>query len=79
MNKKFYREEIVKILKKRSSPLVKFLDSVEDMLQLPRDIRLKVVDELGDEFCLKGLKADSEPNAYGLEIESLIDACKITE
>jgi hypothetical protein len=30
---------------------------------------------LGEEFSAKGLKPDSEPNAYGLEIEALTDAC----
>jgi len=79
MSNKFYMEEILKILEKRASSLVKPFKGVEDILQLPKDIRLKVVDELSDEFCLKGLKEDGEPNSYGLVIETLIDACKITE
>lgn len=45
-----------------------------DVRQLPRHIREKIVDELGEEFSAKGLKPDSEPNAYGLEIEALTDA-----
>jgi hypothetical protein len=28
---------------------------------------------VGNEFCREGLKPDSEPNEYGLELESLID------
>ena len=30
-------------------------------------------DIVGSEFCDKGLQPNSEPNAYGLELENLID------
>jgi hypothetical protein len=42
---------------------------------VPRHVREKIVDELGEEFSAKGLKPDSEPNAYGLELEALTDTC----
>ena len=79
MNNKFHKDKIVEILRRRKSFLINFLENVEDLHQLSKEIRLKIADELGDEFCSKGLKEDSEPNAYGLEIETLIDACIINE
>jgi len=30
-------------------------------------------DVVGVEFCARGLETDDEPNAYGLELEALID------
>lgn len=35
--------------------------------------RERLRETLSDEFCELGLKPDSEPNQYGLEIEHLID------
>jgi hypothetical protein len=52
------------------------VDGIE-VRELPRHVREKIVDELGEEFSAKGLKPDSEPNAYGLEIEALTDACSL--
>ena len=46
-----------------------------DVRELPRHVREKIVDELGEEFSARDFKPDSEPNAYGLEIEALTDAC----
>ena len=71
-------KRILEILQKRNSPLYKNIKDVIDIQQLPRDIREKIVDELGDEFCLKGLGSNDEPNAYGIEIEELTDACGLT-
>jgi signal transduction histidine kinase len=48
---------------------------VSDVRKLSRHLREKIVDELGEEFSAKGLKSDSEPNTYSLEIETLTDAC----
>jgi hypothetical protein len=59
--------------------LVEYVESVVDIQELSRNLRAKIVDELGDEFCKKGLKVDHEPNSYGLELEALIDVCEITK
>jgi hypothetical protein len=69
------RRRIEEILRLRQSPLAKRVTDTESARHLPRNIREQIVEELSDEFCEKGLDPDSEPNAYGLEIEDLIDAC----
>src|SRR5262245_30657768 len=68
-------KRIAAILRERGSPLAElFVDGI-DVRELLRHIREKIVDELGEEFSAKGLQPNSEPNAYGLEIEALTDAC----
>jgi hypothetical protein len=68
-------QRIAAILRQRASPLAQvFIDGL-DVRELPRHVREKIVDELGEEFSAKGLEPDSEPNAYGLELEALADAC----
>ena len=66
---------IAAILRQRNSSLAEKLEGVLDVRKLQRDIREKIVDELGEEFSAKGLQEDGEPNEYGLEIEGLTDAC----
>src|SRR5215471_17489647 len=66
---------IAMILSQRGSSLAKVVEGMEDVRQLSRHVREQIVDALGEEFAAKGLKKDSEPNAYGLELEALTDAC----
>ena len=66
---------IIEILLGRTSPLVEEVKKVPDVRFLSRTLRESIVDELGDEFCKKGLREDGEPNEYGLELEWLTDAC----
>ena len=68
-------QRIAAILQQRGSPLAQVIGNRVDVRELPRDVREKIVDELGEEFSAKGLKSNSEPNTYGLEIEALTDAC----
>jgi hypothetical protein len=68
-------QRIAAILRERGSPLTEVVVDGLVVRELPRHVREKIVDELGEEFSAKGLKPDSEPNAYGLEIEALTDAC----
>jgi hypothetical protein len=63
------------ILRGIGSSLTDELAKVQDVRQLPRLVREKIIDELGEEFSAKGLQPNGEPNAYGLEIEDLTDAC----
>jgi hypothetical protein len=58
-------QRIAAILRQRASPLAEVIIDGMDVRELPRHIREKIVDELGEEFSAKGLKPDSEPNAYG--------------
>jgi hypothetical protein len=68
-------QRIAAILRERGSPLAEVVVDGLDVREFPRHVREKIVNELGEEFSAKGLKPDSEPNAYGLEIEALTDAC----
>ena len=70
-------QRIAAILRQRASPLAEVIIGGMDVRELPRHVREKIVDELGEEFSAKGLKPDSEPKAYGLEIEALTDACDL--
>jgi hypothetical protein len=66
---------IEEILKKRNSKLVNYISGVTDIKTVDYNIRKDIAEELGNEFCEEGVRPDSEPNEYGLEIEDLIDAC----
>lgn len=68
---------LIKILRSRNSLLVKEIEGKQEIQKLPRNIREDIVDELLDEFTAKGVRPDGEPNEYGLEIESVIDACRL--
>ena len=68
-------QRIAAILRERGSSLADVVVDGLDVRELPRHVREQIVDELGEEFSAKGLTPDSEPNAYGLEIEALTDAC----
>jgi len=69
---------IEEILRNRCSTLANSLIGVENIVYLTYCDRKKIVEELGNEFCEKGLGLDDEPNDYGFEIEDLIDACGLT-
>ncbi len=66
------------ILAKRNPALAAKIRSAIDLSTLDRQIRLEIIDCLSDEFIESGLRPDSEPNKYGLEIEVLIDSCGLT-
>ena len=68
-------QRIAATLRERGSPLAEVVVDGLNVRDLPRHVREQIVDELGEEFSAKGLKPDGEPNAYGLEIEALTDAC----
>lgn len=70
-------QRIAAILRARGSPLAEAVGKVGDVQELARAVREQIVDELGEEFAAKGLKSNSEPNAYGLELEALTDVCAL--
>ena len=74
-NRREATQRIAAILYQQGSPLAPVVSKIGDVRKLSRQIREKIVDALGEEFAAKGLEKDSEPNAYGLEIEALTDAC----
>jgi hypothetical protein len=75
LNLRKVTRRIATILSQRGSPLAKVVEDAGEVRKLPRHVREQIVDALGEEFAAKGLKRDSEPNAYGLELEALTDAC----
>lgn len=70
---------ILEILQSRKSVLVEYIETVKSILDLSYAIRENLVLELAKEFDDKGLLPNGEPNKYGLEIEDLIDACKLAD
>ena len=68
-------QRIAAILSQQGSPLANAVQGVEDIRTLPRPVREHIVDALGEEFAARGLESNGEPNAYGLELEALTDAC----
>lgn len=68
-------KRVTEILKLRGSTLWSIASKANTLQTLDVKIRDQIVDELAQELTEKGLDKDSEPNTYGLEIESLIDAC----
>jgi hypothetical protein len=77
MDQKRIRARMIEILQARRSALASEIERVLDPAQLPLDVKELIADELGEEFAAKGLRADSEPNEYGLELERLTDALKL--
>lgn len=73
------RQKILKILSKRDPILAEKLMGVRGIMEIDHKIRDGIASVLSDEFVEHGLKDDDEPNAYGLEIEGLIGACRLTE
>lgn len=68
-------QRIAAILGQQGSPLAHVVTGVDDIRTLARHVREHIVDALGEEFAAKGIESTGEPNAYGLELEALTDAC----
>ena len=68
-------QRIAAILDQQGSPLANVVHRVDDIRTLPRPVREHIVDALGEEFAASGIESNGEPNAYGLELEALTDAC----
>ena len=75
MRKHEQRSRLAALLQRLAPDLAVELGRVRDVRDLQREIRGQIVDVLGHEFAERGLRSDDEPNAYGLELEELIDAC----
>lgn len=71
-------KRIEQILNARGSQYSRYVASVQNVRQLPKPVREAIVEALADELGEKGLREDSEPTEYGLELENLIDACGLT-
>ena len=68
-------QRIAAILGQQGSPLASVVHGVDDIRTLPRPVREHIVDALGEEFAMRGIEGNGELNAYGLELETLTDAC----
>lgn len=68
-------QRIAAILGQQGSPLAHVVHGVDDIRTMPRPVRERIVDALGEEFAARGIESNGEPNAYGLELEALTDAC----
>lgn len=66
--------KVIAILMRRKPDIVPYLSATKSLSVLPRTIKSRIIDALGDEFSERGLESNGEPNAYGLQIESLTDA-----
>ena len=70
-------QRIVTVLQRRAPALAAQVILVQDVSELPRSVRVEVVNVLINELCEYGLQPDYEPNEHGLEVETLIDACEL--
>jgi len=67
------RSRLAVILQRLAPDLAAELGKVEDVRDLPREVREAIVDVLGHECAERGLDRDEELNAHGREIEALIE------
>ena len=63
-------KEIKQIISRRNIKLLEYI-AIEQQLNSSQCEEIK--ETLVEEFCEFGLKKNSEPNKYGLKIESMID------
>jgi predicted LPLAT superfamily acyltransferase len=68
-------KRIATLLQQLAPDLAGDVAGVTDVRELPRASREAIVHALLDEFIARGREPDDEPNAYGLELEDLMDAC----
>ncbi|MCB0367597.1 MAG: hypothetical protein H6624_09565 [Bdellovibrionaceae bacterium] len=61
------------IYQKRKPANFHEIEGASSIGELPRQLRLEIMDMLNDEFCETGLGENDEPNEYGLSIEAAID------
>ena len=70
-------QRILAVVQSRAPALASELMLVQDVSELPLSVRRQIVDVLTDELCEHGLESDHEPNEHGLEVEELIDVCRL--
>ncbi len=70
-------QRILAVVQSRAPALASELMLVQDVSELPLSVRRQNVDVLTDELCEHGLAHDHEPNEHGLEVEELIDVCRL--
>ena len=70
-------QRILAVVQSRAPALASELMLVQDVSELPLSVRRQIVDVLTDELCEHGLAHDHEPNEHGLEVEELIDVCRL--
>ena len=73
------RSRLIALLVRLAPDLAAQLWSARDVAAVPRDVREAAVDVIGRECAARGLDEDDELNAYGEELESLVDALGLDE
>jgi hypothetical protein len=73
------RKRMLAILSDVAPNLAAELWNVRDVRDLPRDTREAICDALGHEAARRGLGADESPNAYGRELDALVEALGLDE
>ena len=73
------RSRLAVILQRLAPDLAAELAKVEDVRELPREVREAIVDVLGHECAQRGLDRDEELNSYGREIEALVESLGLDE
>ena len=68
------KRRLMTVLQRVAPDLVAQLWEVDNVRELPRDIREAIADVLGRECAERGLDEDDELNPYGEELDALIDA-----
>lgn len=72
-------QRLEEVLQRLAPDLAAALAHVEDVRDLPHESRATIADILGHEYAQHGFGPDNEPNAYGDELEALIDALALEE
>ena len=70
------RSLLLDILRRRAPQIVPDL-TLDYSQQLTRDVVLEILDQVTTELCDFGFNPDSEPNEYGLVLETLTGALSL--
>jgi len=73
------RKRLLAVLSDVAPELAVALWNDRDVRDLPRHIRLAICDVLGREASRRGLDASEERNAYGRELDAVVEALALDE
>ena len=73
------RKRLLAVLSDVAPDLAVALWNGRDVRELPRHIRGAICDVLGFEAARRGLDASEEPNAYGRELDALVEALRLDD
>jgi hypothetical protein len=73
------KRRLIALLQRLAPDVAQKLWRVDDVRDLPREEREVIVDVLGCECAERGFDEDDELNAYGVELEKLIEGVELGE